>query len=162
MKPHLLARSLLCLLMMVGSAARADTALRGTTLDGQAFDLARQKGRVVMIVLWRTDCAVCLSKMPELRANALGWKASAFDLVTVSLDTRRADAETYDRARRLVAASQGPVFSFWQGDTDVPALWHQGLRLPITLVVDPKGQIVARHEGRMPPEVWNQIADLVP
>ena len=148
--------------LALGAAAQGDAALRGTSLDGQAFDLARQKGRVVMVVLWRTDCAVCLNKMPELRANALGWKASAFDLVTVSLDTRREDALAYDSTRRLVAASAGPVVSLWHGDTDVSAAWHKGLRLPITLVIDSKGQIVGRHEGRVPAELWNQIADLVP
>ena len=75
------------------AAAGAALALQGRTLDGQAFDLARLRGRVVMLMMWRTDCAVCLDKMPELRANAQGWKGKPFDLVLVNLDARSGDAE---------------------------------------------------------------------
>ena len=145
----------------VGSPA-IEFGLQGPTLDGRAFDLTAQRGRVVMVVLWRTDCAVCLNKMPELRANALGWKSKAFDLVTLSVDPKRADADTYDRARRLVASGAGPVWSFWQGDVRWPAAWATGARLPVTLIFDREGQLKARHEGRVPPDVWDEVADLLP
>ena len=146
----------------VAHAPVVEARLRGPTLDGRNYDLAAQRGRVVMVVLWRTDCAVCLNKMPELRANALGWKGKPFDLVTLSVDTRRADADTYDRARRLVASGAGPVWSFWQGDVQWPAAWAAGARLPVTLVFDTQGVLKARHEGRVPPDVWDEVAELLP
>lgn len=145
-----------------GSAAAAEPWLQGPTLDGHPFDLAARRGRVVMVVVWRTDCAVCLNKMPELRANALGWKGKAFDLVTLSVDPKRADADTYDRARRTVASGAGPVWSFWQGDVRWPAAWAAGARLPVTLIFDAEGKLKARHEGRVPPDVWDEVADLLP
>jgi cytochrome oxidase Cu insertion factor (SCO1/SenC/PrrC family) len=136
--------------------------LRGFSLEGQPFDLAARRGRVVMVVLWRTDCAVCLSKMPELRANALGWKDKPFDLVTISLDAQRADALAYDSARRLVARDQGPLWSFWRGDV----LWTEASaarsRLPVTLIFDDQGVLRSRHEGRVPGDVWDELADLLP
>lgn len=144
------------------SAPRATDMLRGKTLDGRPFDLAAQRGRVVMVVLWRTDCGVCLSKMSELRANALGWKGKPFDLVTLSLDPQRADSESYDRTRRLVAAAEGPVWSFWRGDVQWTAAWAAGARLPVTLVFDGEGVLKERHEGRVPAEVWDSVADLLP
>ena len=148
---------------VTGALAPAPEArLRGPTLDGRNYDLATQRGRVVMVVLWRTDCAVCLNKMPELRANALGWKGKPFDLVTLNVDPRRADADTYDRARRLVASGAGPVWSFWQGDVQWPAAWAAGARLPVTLVFDTQGVLKARHEGRVPPDVWDEVAELLP
>ncbi len=146
----------------VAPAPVAEARLRGPTLDGRDYDLAAQRGRVVMVVLWRTACAVCLNKMPELRANALGWKAKPFDLVTLNVDPRRTDADTYDRARRLVAAGAGPVWSFWQGDVQWPAAWAAGARLPVTLVFDAQGMLKARHEGRVPPDLWDEVADLLP
>jgi hypothetical protein len=127
------------------------------------FDLARRSGRVVMVMLWRTDCAVCLSKMRELRANALGWKDKPFDLVLLSLDPQSADTESYDRARRQVASAEGPVWSFWQGHVQMPPAWRSGhTRLPVTLIFDTQGHQAARHEGRVPAEVWDQVADLLP
>jgi thiol-disulfide isomerase/thioredoxin len=133
----------------------------GTTLDGRAFDLAALRGRVVLMMLWRTDCPVCLDKMPELRANALGWKGKPFDLVTVSLDARRSDAQGYDQVRRLVAR-ESPVWSLWSGDMSLPPAWHAGSRLPVTLIFDSQGRLKARHEGRVPADVWDDVADLLP
>ncbi len=149
-------------LLWGATAAAQGNSLSGTTLDGRRFSQDAQAGRVVMVVLWRTDCAVCLSKMPELRANAQGWKAKPFDLVTVSLDPRSADTEAYDRVRRQVAAHEGPQWSFWLGDVQMPADWRGSGRLPVMLVFDTKGKLVARHEGRVPPDMWDQVADLLP
>ena len=134
----------------------------GTTFDGHYYDLARQRGRVVMVVLWRTDCAVCLNKMPELRANALGWKAAPFDLVLINLDNLETDAGTYDMARRQVAGDKGPLLSFWHGHGRVPEAWRSVQRLPRTLIIDREGRIAASHEGRFAAEAWNQVADLLP
>jgi len=144
------------------SPGRSGPTLRGASLEGKLFDLQSRRGRVVLVILWRTDCAVCLGKMPELRANAMGWKDKPFDLVTISLDPSRADAQAYDRARRLVAGDQGPLWSFWRGDIQ----WTGGdvvnARLPVTLIFDDQGVLKARHEGRVPAEVWDEVADLLP
>jgi cytochrome oxidase Cu insertion factor (SCO1/SenC/PrrC family) len=141
---------------------KAEYRLQGPTLDGRPFDLSTRTGRVVMVVLWRTDCSVCLNKMPELRANALGWKAKPFDLVTLSVDPQRADTDRYDLARRTVASGAGPVWTFWQGDVRWPTAWVAGARLPVTLIFDQQGQLKARHEGRVPPDVWDDVAELLP
>jgi thiol-disulfide isomerase/thioredoxin len=137
-------------------------ALRGVTLDGQAWDSERQRGKVLMVFYWRSDCAVCLSKMPELRRNAEGWKGKAFELLLVSADAKADEAVRYDN---LVAQFQrGPrPLAFWRGAPgfrdDLPG--PPG-KLPLTLVMDRAGQVVARFEGRVPAEAWNTIADLLP
>lgn len=146
----------------IAFAQDAGPELIGETLDGRTYDLAQQRGRVVMVVLWRTDCAVCLSKMPELRANAAGWRSAPFDLVLVNLDREPADARHYDRLRRELSGPAAQTFSLWQGQARLPAEWRAPSRLPLTLVVDLEGRIAARHEGRVPPEVWNAVADLLP
>jgi hypothetical protein len=35
-------------------------------------------------------------------------------------------------------------------------------RLPLTLLVDAKGKVIARYEGRLAPEVWDGVAELLP
>ncbi len=148
--------------LLCQAAAAQTPVFSGRTLDDRAFALAAQRGRVVMVVLWRTDCAVCLSKMPELRANAQGWKGKPFDLVTVSLDAKSADTQSHDRTRRQVAAAEGPVWSFWQGHAQMPEDWRRAVRVPVTIIIDREGRIAARHEGRVPAEVWDSVADLLP
>ncbi len=134
----------------------------GRTVDGRAFDLQARRGRVVMVVLWKTECPVCLEKLPELRANAMGWKNAPFDLVLVNLDTTPADAEAYERARRLVEAQGATIVPMWQGHAKLPPAWSQGGRLPRTVLVDREGRVAFTHEGRVPPELWNEVADLLP
>ena len=43
-----------------------------------------------------------------------------------------------------------------------PAAWAAGARLPVTLVFDTRGVLKARHEGRVPPDVWDEVAELLP
>jgi thiol-disulfide isomerase/thioredoxin len=140
----------------------AAQALAGATLDGQRFELGARRGRVVMVVLWRSDCPVCLDKLPELRVNAQGWRHAPFDLVLINLDASPANAESYERVRRVVAPDESSIFSFWHGHIQLPEEWRGGGRLPTTLVINREGKVVERHQGRVPPETWNLVADLLP
>ncbi len=163
MKPLLLSIAMLLSTAGVGAAPAAGAvAFSGATLDGQRFDLAARRGRVVMVVLWRSACPVCIDKLPELRANARGWKDAPFDLVLVNLDASPADAERYDRARRILAPGEASVFSFWQGQAQMPGPWRSPERLPHTVIFDRQGAVAAQFEGRIPAEAWNQVADLLP
>jgi thiol-disulfide isomerase/thioredoxin len=144
------------------SAAGAAAVFGGTALDGQPFTLRPDDGRVRVLMFWRTDCAVCLSKMPELRANAQGWRQQPFELVLVNTDPRRDDAQAYDRLRRELNAGHGPLRSAWLGDVRLPAAWLARGRLPLMLVIDRQGRVVQRHEGRVPAELWDEVADLLP
>jgi thiol-disulfide isomerase/thioredoxin len=162
---RLLLASLLAGLLLpitAGAQGAAGIALRGRTLDGQAFSLDWLRGHVVMVVMWRSDCAVCLDKLPELRANARGWREKPFDIVLVNLDANRADALAYDKLRQLAAQGEGSLYSLWQGDVQMPATWRGSARLPLTLVMDRAGRVVGGFEGRIPPQAWDQVADLLP
>jgi thiol-disulfide isomerase/thioredoxin len=140
------------LLALAATTALAQPALSGRTLDGKAFDLAERRGRVVLLLLWRTDCAVCLNKMPELRANAAGWRDKPFDLVTLNLDPAKADADAYERARQQTGAARHPQVAVPQAPD----------RLPVLLLFDTDGKLVKRHEGRVPPEAWDEVAERLP
>jgi thiol-disulfide isomerase/thioredoxin len=157
----LFAAGLLCLAPL-SMAQGGPPGFSGVTFDQQPYALAQRRGRVVLVMLWRTDCAVCLSKMPELRANAQGWQNKPFDLVTVSLDPRRADAADYERVRQQVGAARFPVWSLWHGDATMPAEWQQPPKLPVLLLFDTQGRLVKRHEGRVPAEAWDDVAELLP
>jgi hypothetical protein len=35
-------------------------------------------------------------------------------------------------------------------------------KLPLTLLVNAQGKVIARYEGRLAPEAWDGVADLMP
>ena len=165
---HGWARALLALALAVGAwpAALSQTEsfrVRGNTLDGRWFDSRAHLGQVLMVFYWSTDCAVCRSKMPELRANAQGWRGKPFELVLVSEDRRRTDLEAYDRAWIATQASALQTPSLWSGESGfADPLMPRPRRLPLTIVLDAQGVERARFEGRIPAEAWDAVAELLP
>ena len=132
-------------------------ALSAADAKGQRLDVASLRKQVVVVFVWSTNCAVCRDSLPELRANAAGWQAKPFTLLAVNVDAR---AEDWSRYEALVGQTLMPTKN-WQSlrlDGGAPV----GQRLPLTLLVDGQGTIVQRFEGRLAPEVWDGVAELLP
>ena len=137
--------------------------LKGTSLDGRVVDSGQLRGKVVMVFYWNTSCRVCMQKMAELRANAAGWRGKPFELILVSTDAQRQDVLTHARLVRLIDAGASPMSTLWTGDPDYrDTLTAPPKRLPLTLVLNVQGAVAARHEGRIAPEAWDAVADLLP
>jgi peroxiredoxin len=161
--------ALLTLWLLSGSA-HAQTApavearpqLEGHTLDGRPLDLVALRGKVVLLMFWSTDCAVCRDKMAELRRNVAGWRGQPFELVAVATDARKQDVVDYDALLQRMVPGSERFAMLWRAD---PA-HHDGFgalpRLPATFLIDREGRIVERFSGRIPPEAWDRIADLMP
>jgi thiol-disulfide isomerase/thioredoxin len=128
-------------------------ALTGSFANGSVFDIAKSRGKVVMVVFWSTKCSVCLNHMPELRANLAGWKNKPFELVTVNVDNDMTDWKTYEQIATKIESVRPTAI--WN-NTSVSA------RLPLTLVLNTKGQVISRHEGRIAPEAWDDVAEVLP
>lgn len=153
-------------LLACGAAApvQAQTAparIEGRTLDGKPFQLASLKGKVVLVMLWSTDCAVCRDKMPELRRNYEGWAGKPFELVLVSEDRRMADVAAYEQIiSRTVPLAQRFV-QLWAGEPGYRDSFGKPAQLPASFLIDKSGRIVQRWQGRIPADAWDQIADLL-
>ena len=151
------------LLLFVSLSAAAQPArLSGNTLDGQRFSLDALRGKVVMLFFWNTDCASCIQKMPELRANAAGWRGKPFELVLVSTDRERANALAYLQTLKAIEKNGPAMPALWAGDLVFGAPLAAPAAVPLTLVIDAKGAIAARHAGRIAPEAWDDVAGLLP
>lgn len=136
--------------------------LSGPTLDGGKFDLQSLRGRVVMLFFWNTDCVPCVQRMPELRANAMGWRGKPFTLVLISTDRDRQAALGYVRTLRQVDKQAVDTPLLWAGEQRLGGGLTVPPSVPLTLVLDTRGEVVARHVGRIAPEAWDDVAGLLP
>ncbi|MDZ7893297.1 MAG: TlpA disulfide reductase family protein [Rhodoferax sp.] len=125
--------------------------------DGKRFSASALQGTVTVAFFWNTDCAVCRDSLPELRANLNGWRNKPFSLLLVNLDRKANDWQTYEKlVSQTQMTAKGLISVRMEGELPT------GTRLPLTLLIDNKGQILQRFEGRLAPEVWDSVAELLP
>ena len=144
---------------------RAQTAaaatLAGTTLEGQAYDMKADQGKVVLVFFWSTDCAVCRDKMPELRLNFEAWREKGFQLVAVNTDKVLSAVQEYQAIldRMVPKAQRFP--SLWRGAAAHRDSFGSVVQMPTAFVLDRKHRPVKEIRGRIAPSLWDDIAELV-
>ncbi|MDR1485280.1 MAG: TlpA family protein disulfide reductase [Planctomycetaceae bacterium] len=67
--------------------------LTGTDIEGNTFDIAALKGKVVLVEFWGTWCLPCLQEIPMLIGYYEDFKKSGFEIVGVNSGTKN-DNET--------------------------------------------------------------------
>lgn len=107
-------------------------ALVAQELNGQTFDLAAQRGKVVIINFWATWCAPCRHEMPALDAFYRKYHAQGMVLIGLSVDRPhdRSEVRSVMQSYSYPAAmsEDAQVNDFGSPDT-----------VPLTFVVDSKG-----------------------
>jgi thiol-disulfide isomerase/thioredoxin len=140
-------------------------ALSGTTMEKKPFQLESLKGKVVLLMFWSTDCAVCRDQMPELRENVRGWADKPFELVLVSVDRNMRDVDAYNdiisksvplKQRFIQLWANSPGYKDNLGSAQLPRN-----QLPVTFLIDKTGKIVERNNGRIPAAWWDVISDML-
>jgi thiol-disulfide isomerase/thioredoxin len=141
--------------------AASAPAIEGKTSEGAPFKLESLKGKVVLVMFWSTNCAVCRDKMPELRSNYQGWTGKPFELVAVNTDTRVQDFLDYERIISATVPLKQRFVQLWTGETTYKDNIGKHAQLPSALLIDKTGKVVQRYVGRIPPEAWDSIAELL-
>lgn len=157
----LLAASASSPLLAATPVASASPEVEGLLPDGQRLRLSGLRGRVVLVFYWSTGCAVCRDKMRELRANLLGWKGQPFTLLGVNMDARQQDFTGYETLVRQTVPAAQQFTSLWAGAPDFRDSMGRPDQLPSACLINQQGQLVERYSGRIPPEAWDRIAELL-
>jgi thiol-disulfide isomerase/thioredoxin len=61
--------------------------VEGLTLQGEPFDWAAYKGKVVLVDFWATWCEPCIQELPNVLRQYEDFRDAGFDVVGVNLDT---------------------------------------------------------------------------
>ncbi|MFV1966143.1 MAG: redoxin family protein [Pirellulaceae bacterium] len=125
--------------------------LQGKTLAGAPLELARFRGRVVLVHYWATWCEPCKRDMENLKALQAKFARRGFSVVGVNLDSDAGTPSDYVRTQRL-----GWPQLYESGGLDSRLANEMGiLTLPTMLLIDKTGRVVRRniHVGELETEI---------
>jgi len=116
---------------------RAAPALVAPQLDGQVFDLAALRGKVVIVNFWASWCAPCRAEMPLLDSFYQQHRAQGLALIGVSVD------DAHDKAEVLRIMRQFSYPATLAASAKVNG-FGPPLAVPITWIIDANGTVRAR------------------
>jgi len=126
------------LLLSIVLACFALTAIAADS--GDALDLERLRGKVVLLDFWASWCEPCRHSFPWLNEMQTKYAGRGLVIIGVNVDREHADAERFLReipaTFRIVYDPAGALASRY----DVPGM-------PSSYVLDAKGDVVGRHIG---------------
>lgn len=126
------------LLFSVALACLSLTAVATDTADG--LDLARYRGKVVLLDFWASWCEPCRRSFPWLNAMQEQYGDRGLVVIGVNVDKDRADA---DRFLNDVPAK----FEIVYDPAGTLAAHYDLPGMPVSYVIGRNGDIVAKHIG---------------
>ena len=110
-------------------------------LDGSTFDVAREKGNVVLLNLWATWCGPCRYEIPALQAMHDKHHGDGFKVVGISLDESGTDA-----VKQFVTEKKMTYPIAIDADGNLASLFHTTV-IPTSVLIDREGRIVWKKFG---------------
>jgi cytochrome c biogenesis protein CcmG, thiol:disulfide interchange protein DsbE len=105
-----------------------------TELDGQIFDLAKLRGKVVLVSYWATWCAPCRKDMPKLDAFYRRHHDQSLEMIGISVDRER----DLEKVRKVMAKLAYPVATLKGITVDG---FGPPTGVPITWIIGTDGQV---------------------
>ena len=161
--------ALLALVLLAACDARGDSsppatgalttgtpapALAAPRLDGAPFDLASQRGKLVLVDFWASWCEPCRRELPVLEQLHQQHAAAGLVVVGVSVDEQRSDAENF--LNEQIQVSFPIVFD---ADRSLGKTWSPP-KMPTVYLIERDGTIARIFAGEKPGQLDDLKAEL--
>ena len=125
-----------------------------TALDGRQVDLAKLKGKVVLVEFWSTSCGPCVAEMPEVKAAYQKLHDRGFEVVGISLDDKESVLRRFIKEKEL----PWPQYFDGKGWENKFAVRYGIFAIPTMWLVDKAGSLSST-EARF--DLERQVASLL-
>ncbi len=105
-----------------------------TELDGTSFDLAKLRGKVVLVNYWAIWCAPCRKEMPKLDAFYRRYHSHGLEIIGISIDFER----DFGKMRKSAQAVTYPTAVSKDISDDG---FGPPSGVPITWIIDAQGKV---------------------
>ncbi|WP_020599098.1 redoxin family protein [Spirosoma panaciterrae] len=125
--------------------------------------LANKTDKVRLINVWATWCGPCITELPEFVNMNRMYRNREFEFITLSADVPDKKDKALATLKRLQASGKNYLFNSTDKYKLIEALdpqWQGAL--PYTLLIEPGGKVVYRHQGSIDPaEMKKKIVEQI-
>jgi thiol-disulfide isomerase/thioredoxin len=145
---------LICTLAHLAQAKRAPN-LELKDLAGNQHKISELQGSVAVVNFWATWCGPCKVELPLLSQLSQEYAAKKVRFIAASAD----EAKDLDKVLKY-RESEKPALEIWVGaDLDMLDSAKLGNELPATMILDERGEVVARILGQAHEEDIRAVLD---
>src|SRR3954464_2244584 len=111
-------------------------------IDGKKVSLSEFKGKVVILDFWATWCVPCKAEIPGFIELKKKYGPKGLQIIGLSVDDSMPTAKKYATEMKM----NYPVL-LAEGKEDILKAYDPIPSIPVSIIIDRDGRIVARHLG---------------
>ncbi len=141
---YILVAMLVCWLVPTAALAKRAPNLELKDLAGNTKRIADLRGSIVVVNFWATWCVPCRAELPMLSELTREYAGKKVRFIAVSAD----EARNQKKVDEFLTSSKVEMEVWVGADLDMLESAGLGNELPATMILDEKGEIVARVLGQ--------------